>query len=249
MDMNDPLSTASEPSDARDELAAIAVRYARRPPPALYGMLRPEVVASTQEWQAKLLRMMREDCRFRDEQLKALRLVDVGCGFGGHLLDFLRFGFTPDNLSGIELLPERAEGARRRLPADVRIREGDASTAGLAPESQDIVFQSVVFSSLLDDRLQEELAASMWHWVKPGGGVFWYDFTYDNPWNKDVRGVPVRRIKELFPDGRIVVRRVTLAPPISRRVCRIYAPAYHLFNIAPFLRTHVLCWIAKDDHQ
>ncbi len=21
----------------------------------------------------------------------------------------------------------------------------------------------------------------MWRWVKPGGGVLWYDFTFDNP--------------------------------------------------------------------
>ena len=245
MDTNGALPPPEKSLDADDELLAVAARYARRPAPVLYGMLRPEVIASTQEWQAKLLAMMSKECGFCDDQVKTLRLVDVGCGFGGHLLDFLRFGFAPENLSGIELLPERIEGARRRLPTGVRIYEGDASAADLPRESQDIVFQSVVFSSLLDDGLQDKLAASMWSWVKPGGGIFWYDFTYDNPWNKDVRGVSVKRVNDLFPDGRIAVRRVTLAPPISRRICKVHASAYHLLNMAPFLRTHVLCWIAK----
>ena len=87
--------------------------------------------------------------------------------------------------------------------------------------------------------------APMWRWTKPGGAVLWYDFTVNNPRNPDVRGVPLARVRELFPHGRITTRRVTLAPPISRLVCRVHPAAYGLFNALPWLRTHVLCWIAK----
>ena len=107
------------------------------------------------------------------------------------------------------------------------------------------MFQSVVFSSLLDDAFQNDLAARMWSWVRPGGGVLWYDFTYDNPRNPDVRGVKVKRIRELFPQGEMTVKRVTLAPPISRRACRIHPGLYAVLNAIPLLRTHVLCWIRK----
>jgi SAM-dependent methyltransferase len=174
-----------------------------------------------------------------------LKLVDVGCGYGGHLLDFLRIGFAPGNLQGIELLPDRAAGARTKLPATLRLHEGDASSAQIAPASQDIVFQSVVFSSLLDDRFQQDLADRMWSWLRPGGGVLWYDFVVGNPSNPDVRGVPMRRLKVLFPQGRLTVRRVTLAPPIARAVCRVHPALYHVFNVLPLLRTHVLAWIGK----
>ena len=78
-----------------------------------------------------------------------------------------------------------------------------------------------------------------------GGGVLWYDFIYNNPSNPDVRGVPVKLVRELFPAGKMIVRRVTLAPPISRRVTRIHPSFYTIFNFFPFLRTHVLCWIQK----
>ena len=117
---------------------------------------------------------------------------------------------------------------------------------GVAPQSFDVVLQSTVFSSLLDAAFQQQLADSMWHWVRPGGGVLWYDFVYDNPSNPDVRGVPLQRIRELFPHGRVNARRLTLAPPIARRVCGIHPLLYTAFNVLPFLRTHLLCWIEKS---
>ena len=59
----------------------------------------------------------------------------------------------------------------------------------------------------------------------PGGGVLWYDFTVDNPRNPDVRGVPVARIRELFPEARVQHQRVTLAPPLARAVCALASGA------------------------
>lgn len=85
----------------------------------------------------------------------------------------------------------------------------------------------------------------MWSMVKPQGGVLWYDFIFNNPNNPDVRGISILRIHELFPGGKIKVWRLTLAPPISRRVTKIHPSFYTLLNYIPFLRTHVLCWIEK----
>jgi SAM-dependent methyltransferase len=227
------------------EVLAVAERYARRQAGDRYSILRPEVILSTQEWQRQMVFMLGTVCGFTDPDLRRLRLVDVGCGYGAHLLDFLRIGFAPENLCGIELLPDRASFARHKLPAAVAVHQGDASAADLAPASQDIAFQSVVFSSLLDDRFQQALAERMWAWLRPGGGVLWYDFVYDNPSNRDVRAVPLRRIRELFAQGHIESRRVTLAPPLARAVCRIHPSLYSVFNMVPLARSHVLAWIRK----
>lgn len=227
------------------EIDAVRARYARRKTAAQadrYSLLRPEVWQAVQERQRVMLRLF---ARHGIGNLAETRLTEVGCGNGGNLLEFLRLGFRPDHIVGIELLPERIAVAREVLPQGLTLHEGDATAAPIETASQDMVFQSVVFSSLLDAAFQTELATTMWRWVKPGGGVLWYDFVYDNPANLDVRGVPVRRIRELFPDGRLTIRRVTLAPPISRRVCRLHPHAYYLFNAIPWLRTHVLCWIGK----
>lgn len=229
-----------------DEPHTVAERYARRNVGDLYSMLRPEVWHGVQERQRAMLNLFYRNIGWKD--LASLKLVEVGCGSGSNFFDFLRFGFLPHNLCGIELLPERADIARQNLPAVLKVYEGDANLIDIMPNSQDVVFQSVVFSSLLDDIFQRTLAHRMWQWVKPEGGVLWYDFIYKNPSNPDVRGVPVKRVRELFPEGKMIVRRMTLAPPISRRVSRVHPSFYTILNFFPFLRTHILCWIQKPSH-
>ncbi|MEO7336101.1 MAG: class I SAM-dependent methyltransferase [Caldimonas sp.] len=222
--------------------AAVADQYARRASTDRYSPLKPDVWQTLQERQRAMLRLFAQR-GWTD--LSTLRLVEVGCGNGSNLLELLRLGFAPERLTGIELLADRHAAARARLPAAVDLHHADASTVPLAAGSFDIVFVSTVFSSLLDDAFQQRLAAAMWRWVKPGGGVLWYDFTVDNPRNRDVRGVSLARVRELFPRGRLQARRITLAPPIARAVTRVHPSLYTLFNTLPLLRTHVLAWIAK----
>ena len=224
------------------EPEAVAERYSRRDVGDRYSILRPDVWQSVQERQRAMLRLF---AREGLTDLSALRLLEVGCGAGGNLLELLRLGFTPENLSGIELLPERFAMAREMLPTALNLIEGDALLADVAPASLDIVFVSTVFSSLLDDAFQQRLADAMWRWLKPGGAVLWYDFTLDNPRNRDVRGVPLARVRALFPQGRVKAQRVTLAPPIARWVCRLHASLYTVFNALPPLRSHVLAWVRK----
>jgi SAM-dependent methyltransferase len=225
-----------------DEAQRVVERYARRGPSDRYSMLNPDVWHSVQERQRAMLRLF---ARLGWHDLSARRVLEVGCGSGGNLLELLRVGFAPRNLAGIELLPERFAQAMQTLPAGVVLMQGDASLVKLPAESEDIVLQSTVFSSLLDAPFQWRLAQTMWGWVRPGGGVLWYDFTVDNPRNPDVRGVPVARIRELFPDARVQYQRVTLAPPLARRVCALHPALYPVFNVIPLLRTHVLAWIEK----
>ena len=227
------------------EAGAVAQRYARRAAGDLYSPLRPEVWLGLQERQRAMLRGF---AARGVTDLGGLHITEVGCGAGGNLLELLRLGADPGKLTGLELLPERHAAARHALPAATTLWLGDAMQASadvLAPASQDVVLQSTVFSSLLDDEFQQRLAERMWSWLKPGGAVLWYDFVVNNPRNRDVRGVPLRRVRQLFPLGRMAASRVTLAPPLARRVCRWHPAFYTLFNSLPLLRTHVLAWVHK----
>jgi len=224
------------------ELDAIAERYARRPVSDRYSLLRPEVWQMLQERQRALWRLLAR----REGSPADWRLTEVGCGAGGNLLEMLHLGLLPEHLNGIELLPERFAAARAVLPAGLALQLGDAARADIPAASQDLVFQSTVFSSILDDAVQQALAEAMWRWLKPGGALLWYDFIVDNPRNRDVRGVPLKRVRELFPQGRLSSQRVTLAPPLARGVCKLHPGAYTLFNSIPWLRTHVLVQISKS---
>jgi SAM-dependent methyltransferase len=174
------------------------------------------------------------------------RVLEIGCGTGGNLLDLIRFGFTPSNLTGVELQEGRLEEARRRLPRTVQLISGDALDVAFEPAAFDVAMLFTVFTSLLDSDYRESLARHVWRLVKPGGGVLWYDFRFDNPWNRDVAGIPVKAIRALFPEGALHCRRITLAPPLARAAVRLHPSLYHVLNAIPLLRTHVLCWIGKE---
>jgi len=220
------------------ETASIIDRYSRRDDRGRYSLLAADMLYAVQERQRLLARWLRR----RHLDPHRLTVVEVGCGSGAILLEWLRFGIRPEHLCGIELQANLAEGARRQLPERVAVITGDACQVNIVPESRDLVCQFTVFSSLLDDGSQEELASKMWRWVKPGGAIVWYDFVYSNPWNPDVRGVPMKRIRTLFPNSEITWSRVTLAPLLARR---LPAPLLAVANGIPWLRTHVLAWIAK----
>ena len=222
---------------------ALAQRYARRASiDGRYSFLRTDVCLGAQERQREMLQLFRQH---GVTDLANLQVLEVGCGTGGNLLELLRMGCAPQHLAGIELLPERYAQARQVLPLAVRLHEGDALLADVPHASQEVVLVSTVFSSVLDPDFQQRLAAALWQWLRPGGAVLWYDFTYNNPRNPDVRGVPLLRVRELFPQSRITARRVTLAPPLARALVRVHPGLYGLFNSVPWLRTHILCWIEK----
>lgn len=230
------------PREHQRELDAIAARYQRRAVGDRYSPLRPEVWQAMQERQRALLRLLAQHA---PRPLAELRVLEVGCGGGANLLELLRLGFAAEHLVGNELLPERAAQARRQLPALTAVHAGDATALDLPAGGFDLVVQSTVFSSILDDGVQQRLAERMWHWVKPGGAVLWYDFTVDNPRNPDVRGVPRSRVGALFPQARPQWRRVTLAPPLARALCALHPALYPVANALPVLRTHLLAWLEK----
>lgn len=229
---------------AAEEAEAVAARYARRDSQSdarRYGLFDPAALQAQQE----RLRVAVALWRGHGWQgLEGRDLLEVGSGAGGNLLDLLRLGAEPQRVTGLELLAERVAKARAVLPVAVRVIEGDAAQARIPAESQDAVLVFTVFSSLLDASVQQRLAAILWSWVRPGGGVLWYDFAVDNPRNADVHGVSLSRLRALFPQARFQVRRITLAPPLARAAARVHPRGPAWLNLPP-LRTHRLCWLVK----
>ena len=229
-----------------DEANLVASRYSMRLPVGddpRYNMLNPAMWLNVQERQRVLIRMLDRYC---PKPLQEASLLEIGCGAGGNLLDLIRLGFNPQNLVANELLPDRVALARRNLPSSCHVLSGDALAVDFMSKSFDIIYQSMVFTSLLDFQFRQELAQKIWQLLRPDGAILWYDFVYNNPSNKDVRGVSLRRVKLLFPEGIIQYKRLTLAPPIARIAVKLHPLMYHCLNTLPFLRSHVMCWITKN---
>ena len=226
------------------EAEEIIRRYERRKtiPGNRYSPLNAATYMSEQEKERTLVKLIKKEGL---EPLDQKRVLEIGCGTGSNLLQLLRLGFQSENLFANDILSERINVAKKKLPTSVNFFEGDILKNKFDHEYFDIVFQSMVFSSILDKEFKTQVANKMWDWTKQGGGILWYDFIYNNPKNKDVNGISLKEIKKLFPSKDFHFYRLTLAPPICRFVTKLHPVFYTVFNSLYILRTHVLCFIKK----
>lgn len=172
-------------------------------------------------------------------------ILDVGCGSGAWIQQFIRWGARPENVAGIDVRSEPLVRARQAVPASVRLELGNGAALPFEPAMFDIVLQSTVFTSVLDDVVRQQIASEMLRVLKPNGLILWYDFLVNNPKNPDVRGVPKGEISALFSGCKFDLRRVTLVPPVLRWIApRSWFLAYALSHVRPFC-THYLGVITR----
>jgi len=95
------------------------------------------------------------------------KILDIGCGDGRHLVDLESWGARRGDLAGIDLSESRVLRARTRLCAaraeslGADIRVGEASNLPWPDATFDIVHQSTVFTSIIDDRMKQAVADEM----------------------------------------------------------------------------------------
>lgn len=171
-------------------------------------------------------------------EFKTQKILDVGCGYGVGLREFIRWGARPENLFGIDLLGERVEVARHLCPACVSIQQGNATALPWSSGTFDLVSQGTLFTSLLDPQMRRQAAQEMVRVLKPGGMVLWFDFRVNNPRNPDVRGVGRREIQELFPGCAVCLLHTVLLPPLARRLAPYSWLLCEILAKIPFLCTH-----------
>jgi SAM-dependent methyltransferase len=179
------------------------------------------------------------------DSLAGKRILDCGCGEGYWLRRMLDWGAMPDDLFGIDALPERIAGAVSKLPINCKLQAGDALQLPWPDEHFDMVSQFVVFSSILSPDLRGRLAAEIRRVLRPGGCILWYDFFRDNPRNPDVVGISRGELAQLFPGLHSEVRRTTLAPPIARWLGQRSRWSLAAFSGIGLLRTHFVAVIRK----
>jgi hypothetical protein len=93
--------------------------------------------------------------------------------------------------------------------------------------------------------MKQEIASEMCRVLKPEGMIIWYDYHVKSPWNADVRAVKKKEIYDLFPGYRVELQRITLAPPLARRLAPYSWLACYVMGRIPLLCTHYLGVIRK----
>jgi SAM-dependent methyltransferase len=224
-----------------DRIAAVYRAYARDGAPE--GRWSP-ANAGTRATVAERQRVLGELFAASGRPLADARILEVGCGTGEVLAGFEALGASASHLCGVDLLPDLVATARARHPR-LRFEVGNAERLDFPSAAFDFVALFTVLTSILDAGMARRLASEVDRVLAPGGAVVWYDFRFDNPWNRHVRGVGRRTIGGLFPGYAMHVRSVTVLPPLARRLGRTTTWTYPALARLPLLRTHYLGLLRK----
>lgn len=213
---------------------------------AKYSIFNYEVLYASQEFDRKMLECFKKTA-FSD-RLSDCRIIDIGGGYGSNCLKMMLYGVKPENITFNEIYEPRFRDAVDRLPASCKTMLYDATEIDSRYDGKyDLVCIHTVFSSILDDEIRKKLANRIWKLLDHDGAIIFYDFKYNNPNNPNVRKVTLKELHSLFPNSIITFRKVTIAPPISRRIIKIPVLGRYLlplFNIGIF-KTHILAIIKK----
>jgi ubiquinone/menaquinone biosynthesis C-methylase UbiE len=169
------------------------------------------------------------------------RILEMGCGSGGVLREYLAFGAATCNLFGVDLLPDRLAQAHH-WHSGLNLANADGQSLPFPSQAFDLVLQYTALSSILDPDLRQRICAEMQRVLEPNGLILSYDF-WLNPTNPQTYGIRPAEIRRLFPDCRYEFHRITLAPPITRRLVRLSWGLCRFLEGLKVFNTHYLVCI------
>lgn len=189
----------------------------------------------TQQRQRAVLDMLR---RNGIPSLRGLTIFELGCGRGGILQEYMSYGADPGCLHGVDLILDRVTEAHQKLPG-LPLTCADGQNLPYPTGSFDLAVQYTVFSSILDSEVKENLAREMVRIVRPGGMILWYDF-WLNPTNPQTKGILPTEIRHLFGRCDYRFKRITLAPPLARRIAPFSWVLCELLEKIKLFNTHYI---------
>jgi len=172
------------------------------------------------------------------------RVLDLGAGSGVDCEELDRFGWDRAGIIAIDLLRGDVGRARTRLPW-LSGAVGDAARLPILDAAVDLVFQSTMISSVLEDRLRAAIYAEAARVLKRGGAFISYDTRYPNPWNRYTRPVRPGELRRAFPGWSLRLTSLTLLPPLVRRLAPLSTALCRAGERFPPLRSHLLACAVK----
>ena len=165
-------------------------------------------------------------------------VLEVGAGYGDGLRPLLSAGFSPANMTGVDLLEERLEIARERLPGVTFLcaNAGDMKE-NFESNSFDVVFEQFCCCHVPDEELKQKMASEMIRIAKPNGFILIHDWRRSASW-RGIYGVSQSYIDKNFKVyeevDKIKVYPSLLWPPLGGRLSRYIPELYQAIRLAPF---------------
>ncbi len=222
-----------------DDLARLRAEYANRARRLagsdIYSPFNSANFFTIQARQRAVLRALQKEGL---TDLSGLRIFEMGCGSGGVLQEYRWLGADEKKLYGIDLLPDRLREARQAVP-QAGLVNANGQYLPFPSASFDLVLQYTAISSILDADLRRAVCAEMLRVTRPGGLILSYDF-WLNPTNRQTRGLTPAEIRQSFPGCAIRFYKITLAPPLARRIVPLSWGFGYLLESLGFLNSHYL---------
>ncbi|OGF52566.1 MAG: hypothetical protein A2044_02685 [Candidatus Firestonebacteria bacterium GWA2_43_8] len=194
-----------------------------------------------QSRERKLLKLL---AKYGVSDLSNSSILDVGCGTGGMLRNFVQYGAQPRNLYGVDLIGERIKKAKE-ISSNIHFTEGDATKLPYQSNHFDVLCQYTVFTSIIEKEVKEEVAREMVRVLNNNGIIIWYDMRITNPFDKNKKSIGKREIRALFPECECSFYSVTLNPVISRMLSKISIVLCQIVENLKLLNSHYLVVIRK----
>jgi SAM-dependent methyltransferase len=169
----------------------------------------------------------------------ARRILDIGCGSGWFLEHLTERADVHAELHGLEILPQRVEAARRRVPAAV-VEVGDLRSLAYPDGQFDVVSMFTVLSSLADDADVVQAVREAGRVTAPAGVLVIWEPRLPNPLNRSTLLIRGAILRSALPEAQIESRTLTVLPPLARRLGRATKHTYPRLARLPPLRSHRL---------
>ena len=166
-DHYDAVSSDFSDASLQAEEARISAAYARRHGDDVrYSLFSSGHLFMMQEREREALALL---SRHGFTALGAKTILEIGCGTGYWLREFIKWGARAENIVGIELIPEYVAEAKQLCPSGIKIECMSAAKLPFSDGTFDLVLQSTVFTSILDSDMKQRIASEMVRVVKKEG--------------------------------------------------------------------------------
>ena len=112
---------------------------------------------------------------YSSDVIPELKVWEIGVAWGQRLRMLLEFGFAPDHLFGLDLIPHFIDVARKLSPPGMQYQVCDARTLPYSDRFFDIVIQCITFSSILNKDVRIHIGREMMRVLSPSGLIIWID--------------------------------------------------------------------------
>jgi SAM-dependent methyltransferase len=147
--------------------------------PQNWGPLIPEIQFGEGQFRDLLIEALREH-GLKTSDMADLSVIELGCGWGRNLHQFVELGIAARNIAGVDLIEHFIAFGRSQNPA-LNIAVGDATRTGFGDSAFDVVLLHTVLSAITDRDLHAKLLREAKRLVKPAGLVIVFDIADGYP--------------------------------------------------------------------